>query len=72
MTTKALRHKLCAADIEDYLSVEHCEDTMNGCIIAALASELARANAEVREAVSSRLQETSDIFRRKSDPLGAS
>jgi TetR/AcrR family transcriptional regulator, transcriptional repressor for nem operon len=68
-TTKAPHHKLCAADIEDYLSVEHCEDTMNGCIIAALASELARANAEVREAVSSRLQETSDIFSQKIRPV---
>jgi hypothetical protein len=34
---EASRHEKCVAASEDYLLVKHCEDTMNGCIIAVLA-----------------------------------
>ncbi|MGH7711410.1 MAG: TetR/AcrR family transcriptional regulator [Gemmatimonadaceae bacterium] len=36
--------------IDAYLSVEHCNDTANGCPVAALASELARQRGPARSA----------------------
>jgi TetR/AcrR family transcriptional repressor of nem operon len=47
---KAPRGRELQALIDAYLSVEHCNDTANGCPVAALASELARQRGLARSA----------------------
>lgn len=45
--------------IERYLSMNHCSDCGDGCIIAALGSELTRSNEAIRQIV---ISESSRLF----------
>jgi TetR/AcrR family transcriptional regulator, transcriptional repressor for nem operon len=48
-------HELCAI-IEHYLSVDHLNDAGTGCVIAALAPEIARQPVEVRKRINQAMQ----------------
>lgn len=57
---------------QQYLSTEHLHDIESGCHIAALASEMPRQAAEVRQASTRRIKEMIDLIARLSPHWGSS
>jgi TetR/AcrR family transcriptional regulator, transcriptional repressor for nem operon len=60
--TKSRSHGGLAAAVGEYLSIRHRDDPRDGCPLAAMGSELARAGAKTRETATAGFQNLVEIL----------
>ena len=60
--TKSRSHGGLAAAVGEYLSLQHRDDPRDGCPLAAMGSELARAGAKTRETATAGFQKLVEIL----------